>query len=109
MERTIYESFITDHGSIIITMYNFTSADFTLVKATKDDWVFDSLFFDVDIKTNKTLFSWSAPEAGIPVTDSKHRSMNLFGMKSYESARLVPYQLSHGLSYINASFPYITI
>ncbi len=37
----------------------------------KDGWVFDSLFFKLNIKTNSTLFHWSALEAGIPFADSQ--------------------------------------
>jgi hypothetical protein len=87
----IHESFITDRGSIIITMYNVTTADLTLVNGTKDDWVFDCLFFDVDIKTNKTLFRWSALEAGIPITDSKAPFNGSFGEGSHAN----PYDWFH--------------
>lgn len=75
----VHESFITERGSIIITMYNVTTADLSSVNGTKDDWVFDCLFFDIDIKTNKTLFRWSALEAGIPITDSKAPFNGTFG------------------------------
>ena len=89
----IHESFITDHGSIIMSMYNVTQADLRSVNGPEDGWVYDSLFFEVDIKTNKTLFRWSALEAGIPFNLSKAPlgSLPAFG----NGSRTSPYDWFH--------------
>jgi hypothetical protein len=87
----IHESFITERGSILITMYNLTTADLSLVNGTEGDWVFGCLFFDVDIKTNKTLFRWSALEAGISITSSKAPPSVQFG----NGNRSTPYDWFH--------------
>lgn len=87
-----HESFITERGSIIITMYNITTADLTSVaNGPKDGWVYDCIFFDIDIKTNKTLFQWSALEAGIPFADSKAPLGSQFG----DGTRNNPYDYFH--------------
>ncbi|KAL9093257.1 MAG: hypothetical protein Q9165_003998 [Trypethelium subeluteriae] len=67
----IHESFITDRGTILMTIYNITNADLTSINGPKDGWIYDGLFYEVDIKTNRTIFRWSAYEAGIPLTASK--------------------------------------
>lgn len=67
----VHESYITERGSVIVTIYNITRADLTAVHGPKDGWIYDTLFYDVDIKSNKTLFRWSAYEAGIPISDAK--------------------------------------
>ncbi|CZR64534.1 uncharacterized protein PAC_14432 [Phialocephala subalpina] len=77
-----HESFITNHGSVLISMINVTAVDLSVEGGPKDGYIFDSLFFDVDIKTNKTLFRWSALEAGIPFTDSKALFNGSFGVGS---------------------------
>jgi hypothetical protein len=41
------------------------------VQGPIDGWVFDSVFFEVDIKTNNNLFRWSVFEDGIPFIDSQ--------------------------------------
>lgn len=70
-QADLHESYVTERGSIVVSAYNLTQADLTAVGGPADGWVWDSLFFDVDIKTGKTLFSWSALDAGISITDTK--------------------------------------
>ncbi|KAI9657995.1 MAG: hypothetical protein M1821_002654 [Bathelium mastoideum] len=67
----IHESTITDRGTMLMTIYNITQADLTSVNGPKDGWIYDGVFYEVDIKTNKTLFRWSAYEAGLPFTEAK--------------------------------------
>ena len=66
----IHESYITDRGSILVTVYDIAPADLTFVNGSKNGWVYDNLFYEVDIKTNRTLFRWSALES-IPLASTK--------------------------------------
>lgn len=63
----LHESSITDRGTILVTVMNVTNADLTPVGGPKDGWVFESLFLEVDIKTQKIVFQWSPLAAGIPI------------------------------------------
>jgi hypothetical protein len=89
-----HESVITERGSMIISMYNITQADLTSVTGSADGWVYDSLFFEVDIKTNKTLFHWSALEAGIPFSLSKASPLGVAGFVG-NGTRASPYDWFH--------------
>lgn len=65
----IHESYITDRGSILITAYNTTTTNLTSVGGSENGYVWDSLIFEIDIKTQEILFGWSALEH-IPVSDT---------------------------------------
>ena len=69
----IHESQITDEGTILVTAVNTTRADMSSVGGPKDGWVQDGLFYEIDIKTNKVLFSWSALDnlSEIPMTNAE--------------------------------------
>lgn len=58
----IHESQFTDDGTILITAVNVTQADLSSVGGPKDGWIQDGLIYEIDIKTNKVLFRWSAYE-----------------------------------------------
>jgi hypothetical protein len=66
----LHESYITDHGTIIVSAYNATPYDLTLVGGPSDGYVLDGLFFEIDIKTQDVLFSWSALASGISVNNT---------------------------------------
>ena len=70
-QADLHESYVTDHGSILVTAYNITQADLTSLNGPEDGWVYDSLVFDIDIKTQEILFSWSALNGGVSINDSK--------------------------------------
>jgi hypothetical protein len=67
----LHESFITDQGTILVTAVNMTQADLISVGGLVDGWILDNWIFEIDIKTNEIVFSWSALEAGIPLNLSK--------------------------------------
>jgi hypothetical protein len=67
----LHESYVTERGSILVTAYNITTADLTSVNGTSKGYIYDSLFYEIDIKTQKILFRWSSLEAGIPLSKSK--------------------------------------
>ena len=88
----IHEGFITDRGTLLMTVYNITTADLTSINGPKNGWIYDGLFYEVDIKTNKTLFRWSAYEAGIPPASSK----GVLGQDGFGSGTLDdPYDFFH--------------
>lgn len=55
-----HESRITPQGSILVTAYNSTPYDLSSVGGPKNGWLSDSQFYEIDIKTNRTLFKWSS-------------------------------------------------
>jgi len=55
-----HESLITPQGSILVTAYNSTPYDLSSVGGPKNGWLSDSQFYEIDIKTNRTLFKWSS-------------------------------------------------
>ncbi|KAM0352605.1 hypothetical protein ACHAP4_008751 [Fusarium culmorum] len=67
----LHESFVTTRGTILCTIVNVTNADLTSVGGPSDGWVFDTMFMEIDIKTNDILFLWSPLKAGIPINSTK--------------------------------------
>ncbi|KAG8158453.1 hypothetical protein KVR01_011575 [Diaporthe batatas] len=67
----VHEAYITERDSIVVTAYNATPADLSSLGGPADGWVLDSLFYEIDIKTQEILFSWSSLSAGIPVNATK--------------------------------------
>lgn len=61
-EADIHESFITDRNTILISAYNATPADLTVIGGPSAGWVWDSQFYEVDPFTGKVLFRWSSFE-----------------------------------------------
>ncbi|KAL4891458.1 ASST-domain-containing protein [Aspergillus ambiguus] len=56
----MHEGTITSEGTMLATGYNVTRADLSAVGGPKNGWVADSLFYEIDIKTNEILYRWSA-------------------------------------------------
>ncbi|KAI1480702.1 ASST-domain-containing protein [Daldinia eschscholtzii] len=56
----MHESQITAQNTLLVTLYNVTKYDLSSVGGPQDGWVTDSLFYELDIKTNEILFKWSA-------------------------------------------------
>lgn len=67
----IHESQFTDSGTILVTAVNVTQADLSSIGGPKDGWIQDGLVYEIDIKTNKILFRWSAHEHinQVPLSD----------------------------------------
>ncbi|KAK6217140.1 hypothetical protein QIS74_07254 [Colletotrichum tabaci] len=68
----MHEDLITPRGTMYVPANNVTQADLTSVGGPADGWVVDSLFFEMDIKTNEILFQWSHLDHldEIPLADS---------------------------------------
>ncbi|KAJ5767068.1 uncharacterized protein N7511_004684 [Penicillium nucicola] len=58
----IHESTMTSDNTMLLTGYNVTRADLSSVGGPKDGWIADSLFYEIDVKTNDILFRWSAKD-----------------------------------------------
>ena len=58
----LHEAQITPRGTIIVTAYNSTPSDLSSVGGPRQGWILDSQIYEIDIKTNKTLFRWSSIE-----------------------------------------------
>ena len=56
----LHEAQPTDIGTLLVTAVNATQLDLTSVGEPKDGWVTDGQFYEIDVKTNKILFRWSA-------------------------------------------------
>ncbi|KAF9885572.1 hypothetical protein FE257_012778 [Aspergillus nanangensis] len=56
----MHESTITADNTMLVTGYNVTQADLSAVGGPKNGWIADSLFYEIDIKTNAILYRWSA-------------------------------------------------
>jgi hypothetical protein len=69
-----HESEVTPQNTLLVTAYNVTNANLTSVGGPEDGWLLDSLFYDIDIATNRVLFSWSAFDflKEIPLCTSHH-------------------------------------
>ena len=68
----VHESLITPQGSMLVTAYNSTPYDLSSFGGPKNGWLNDNWLYEIDIKTNKTLFRWSTLDhiAQIPLNQS---------------------------------------
>lgn len=67
----LHESFITPRGTMLATVVNVTTADLSPIGGPEVGWVFDTMFLEIDIKTQEILFQWSPLQAGIPINSTK--------------------------------------
>lgn len=58
----MHESKISNKGNMFVTVINTTQADLSSVGGPKDGWIGDSLFYEMDIKTNKIVHSWKSSD-----------------------------------------------
>lgn len=100
-EADLHESFITDRGTLIVSVYNATQADLSSVGGPKNGWIFDCLFVELDL-SGKVLFKWSAFEH-VPVANSK---LPLFGAGQNQS---VPWDYFHINSVVNVGAEYYLV
>ncbi|KAK4496651.1 hypothetical protein PRZ48_012633 [Zasmidium cellare] len=58
----IHEQQMTNRETILVTAYNNTPFDLSSVGGSKDGWIVDSHFYEVDIATQEVVFSWRASD-----------------------------------------------
>jgi len=56
----LHEMLLTDRGTALIVIYHAVQADLSVVNSYKDGEVMDSLIQEIDVKTGKVLWEWSA-------------------------------------------------
>ena len=68
----LHEAVITTNGTILVDAYNATPHDLSSVGGQKNGWLIDSQLYEIDIKTNKTIFKWSSLDhiAQMPLNQS---------------------------------------
>lgn len=54
----MHESYLTKNGTLLVTAYNVTKTDLSILGGPKDAWIFDSMFYEIDIETQEILFRW---------------------------------------------------
>lgn len=86
----MHENTITSDGTMLVTGYNVTRADLSSVGGPEHGWIADSLFYEIDVKTNEILFRWSAldhidqiplqqVQSFYPIKDWGHNSSSPYG------------------------------
>lgn len=85
-----HEHETTPWGTVLVTAYNNTQADLTSVGGSKHGWVLNSWLYEIDIKTQQVIFSWSAMDH-IPLKASK------LPLKSYmgNGSKVQPFDFFH--------------
>lgn len=68
----LHEGMITPRGSILVTACNSTPYDLSSFGGPENGWLSDSQFYEIDIRTNTTLFKWSSLDhiSQIPINQS---------------------------------------
>ncbi len=54
----LHEAQMTSRHTLLVTVYNVTQADLTSVQGPKNGWILDTQFYEVDVCSEKILFSW---------------------------------------------------
>ena len=62
-----HESLITDRNTILVTAVNITAADLSPLGGPTNGYIFDTMFYELNITTGEVLFNWSPFKAGIPL------------------------------------------
>ena len=90
-----HESYLTDQGTVIASAYNVTQKDLTSVGGPSNGWIFDSLFYEIDVVTQKVLFRWRSldHQTQIPITDSQE-PLKLYG-STFGSSEILPWDYFH--------------
>ena len=58
----LHEIYITDRDTVVVTANNVTTANLTSVGGPETGWVVDSQMYEIDIETNRILYSWKSLE-----------------------------------------------
>lgn len=58
----VHEHQMTERNSMVVSSYNNTQMDLRFLGGEIDTWVAESLFFEIDVETQKVLFEWRASD-----------------------------------------------
>lgn len=111
-----HEFQLTDNGSALITIYEQRPFDLSSITGgSKDGWILDSLFQELDVETGKLLFQWrstdffpvNATYNPLGVTGSEKAPFDWFHINSIEKDQygnfLVSSRHLHTVTYLNGS------
>lgn len=70
-EADFHESFVTDRNTLLVSAYNATPADLSVIGGPRQGWIFDCIVFEIDPKSQEILFRWSAFEH-VPISQTKY-------------------------------------
>ncbi|KAI1078293.1 ASST-domain-containing protein [Whalleya microplaca] len=89
----IHEAKITAQDTILVSTYNVTRTNLSSVGGPEDGWVADSLFYELNIKTNEILFRWSALGHAdqIPISDV----LQFYPLADFGNNQSLPYGYFH--------------
>ncbi len=77
----VHEHEMTDDNTMVVSSYNNTPYDLSPLGGSRDSWVVDSCFFEVDIETEEVLFEWCAVDH-VPLKNARLMSHNPHGTKN---------------------------
>lgn len=99
----LHESKITERNTILVTSYNLTQIDTTSIGGLPDTWTLKSAFHEIEITTNKVLFSWSPLDhlQKIPLTASRSE------LRPAKRDRNQPWDIHHINSVDDAAAGYV--
>ncbi|OAQ90525.1 arylsulfotransferase protein [Purpureocillium lilacinum] len=88
-----HESRITRDGTMLVTVYNVTEHDLSPYGGPRNGWVTNSLFYEMDIKTNTVLYRWSALDHTdqIPIDDA----IQFHPLEDFGKNKTLPYDYFH--------------
>jgi hypothetical protein len=91
----MHEASITNQDTLLATAYNVTQADLTSVGGPKNGWIFDSLFFEIDLATGKVLFRWRSLDhlPKIPLNQSQYPLVLATG--TFGTTQILPWDYFH--------------
>lgn len=70
----LHESKITARNTMLVTAYNVTRGNLSVVGGPEDGWLLDGHFYEIDIVTKQVFFSWSTANHSdqLPITLSRN-------------------------------------
>jgi hypothetical protein len=99
-EADVHESHITNRGTLLFTAHNVTQTDLSSMDGPENGWVYDCLVYEIEPRTGKILFRWSALEH-IPVNTT------LMSLATGGQSKAVPLNYIHVNSVVDVGDTYL--
>ncbi|KAL1855991.1 hypothetical protein Plec18170_003858 [Paecilomyces lecythidis] len=93
LDGDLHEFKLTDNGTALVTVYEIIPADLSPLGKSRDGWIYDGLFMEIDIETGDVVFEWrassfySVEETYAPIGDkgtSKDHAFDYFHINSVD-------------------------
>ncbi|KAJ9273427.1 hypothetical protein DTO212C5_501 [Paecilomyces variotii] len=84
LDGDLHEFKLTDNGTALVTVYEIIPADLSPLGKSRDGWIYDGLFMEIDIETGDVIFEWRASsfypveETYAPIGDKGSRKDKAF-------------------------------